>query len=49
VIADDETTVVAEVIESRPIVRDGAVRHRLLMRPISESDPQRVDQSERAR
>jgi hypothetical protein len=31
-LADDEVTVVAEVIESKPVVCDGAVRHRLLMR-----------------
>jgi hypothetical protein len=31
-LADDEVTVVAEVIESKPIICDGAVRHRLLMR-----------------
>ena len=31
-LADDEVTVVAEVIESKPIICDGAVRHRLVMR-----------------
>jgi hypothetical protein len=31
-LADDEVTVVAEVVESKPVVCDGAVRHRLLMR-----------------
>ena len=31
-LADDEVTVVAEVIESKPVICDGAVRHRLLMR-----------------
>jgi hypothetical protein len=31
-LADDDVTVVAEVIESKPVVCDGAVRHRLLMR-----------------
>ncbi len=31
-LADDEVTVVAEVIESKPVIYDGAVRHRLLMR-----------------
>jgi hypothetical protein len=31
-LADDEIIVVAEVIESKPVVCDGAVRHRLLMR-----------------
>jgi hypothetical protein len=31
-LADDEVTVIAEVIESRPVICDGAVRHRLLMR-----------------
>jgi hypothetical protein len=31
-LADDEVDVIAEVVESKPIVCDGAVRHRLLMR-----------------
>jgi hypothetical protein len=31
-LADDEVTVVAEVVESKPVVLDGAVRHRLVMR-----------------
>jgi hypothetical protein len=31
-LADDDVTVVAEVIESKPVICDGAVRHRLLMR-----------------
>ena len=31
-LADDEVTVIAEVIESKPVICDGAVRHRLLMR-----------------
>jgi hypothetical protein len=31
-LADDDVTVIAEVIESKPVVCDGAVRHRLLMR-----------------
>src|SRR5215204_1939606 len=31
-LADDEVTVVAEIIESKPVICDGAVRHRLLMR-----------------
>ena len=31
-LADDEVTVIAEIIESKPVICDGAVRHRLLMR-----------------
>jgi hypothetical protein len=31
-LADDGVTVIAEVVESRPVICDGAVRHRLLMR-----------------
>ena len=31
-LADDEVTLVAEVIESKPVICDGAVRHRLVMR-----------------
>jgi hypothetical protein len=31
-LADDEVDVIAEVVESKPIICDGAVRHRLLMR-----------------
>jgi len=31
-LADDDVTVIAEVIESKPVVCDGAVRHRILMR-----------------
>ena len=31
-LTDDEVTLVAEVIESKPVICDGAVRHRLVMR-----------------
>jgi hypothetical protein len=31
-LADDDVTLVAEVIESKPVICDGAVRHRLVMR-----------------
>jgi hypothetical protein len=31
-LADDEVTVIAEVVESKPVICDGAVRHRLVMR-----------------
>jgi hypothetical protein len=31
-LSDDDVTVVAEVIESKPVICDGAVRHRLVMR-----------------
>jgi hypothetical protein len=31
-LADDDVTVEAEVIESKPVICDGAVRHRLVMR-----------------
>jgi hypothetical protein len=44
VLADDEVTVVAEVIESKPVICDGAVRHRLLMRCVGRdtASPHRV-------
>jgi len=31
-LADDDVDVIAEIIESKPVICDGAVRHRLLMR-----------------
>ena len=31
-LADDDVIVAAEVVESKPVICDGAVRHRLLMR-----------------
>ena len=31
-LADDEVDVIAEVIESKPVICDGAVRHRLVLR-----------------
>jgi hypothetical protein len=31
-LSDDDVTVVAEIIESKPVICDGAVRHRLVMR-----------------
>jgi len=34
-LADEEVDLIAEVIESKPIVFDGAVRHRLVMRRVS--------------
>jgi hypothetical protein len=33
-LADDDVSVIAEVIESKPVICDGAVRHRLLMRSV---------------
>ncbi len=33
-LADDDVTVGAEVIESKPVICDGAVRHRLVMRSL---------------
>jgi len=33
-LADDEILVVAEIVESRPVICDGAVRHRLVMRRV---------------
>ena len=49
VLPDEEADVVAEVVESRLIVYDGAVRHRLLMRPIGGEVNSRHDDSERTR
>lgn len=37
-LADDDVTVVAEVVESKPVICDGAVRHRLVMRCVGR-DP----------
>ena len=31
-LADDDVDVIAEVVESKPVICDGAVRHRLVMR-----------------
>ena len=39
VLADDD--VLVEVIESKPVICDGAVRHRLLMRRIADREWQR--------
>jgi hypothetical protein len=50
VLPDEGTEVVVEVIESKPIVCDGAIRHRLLMRPLGgNSDWRHSDEIERAR
>lgn len=50
VLPDGEVDVVAEVVESKLIVCDGAVRYRLLMRPSGgEVDSGRDDGSERTR
>jgi len=35
-------TVVARVVESKPIVTDGAVRHRLWLRKLDADDPARL-------
>jgi hypothetical protein len=39
---DEAVTVAARVIESRPIVTDGAVRHRLWLRKLDPDDPARM-------
>lgn len=50
VLPDGEIDVVAEVVESKLTVCDGAVRHRLLMRPIgNEVNWRRDHSSERTR
>ena len=50
VLPDEGRDVVVEVIESKPIVCDGAVRHQLLMRPLGgDGDWRNSDDSERAR
>jgi hypothetical protein len=50
VLPDEEIDVVAEVVESKLIVCDGAVRHRLLMRPSDGEVNSRHDgSSERTR
>jgi hypothetical protein len=41
-IVDDGVAVPARVVESRPIVTDGAVRHRLWLRKLDPEDPARV-------
>ena len=35
---DQQMDLIAEVIESRPVVCDGAVRHQLLLRPIKDGE-----------
>jgi hypothetical protein len=47
-LADDEVTVVAEIVESNPVVCDGAVRHRLVMRCFGRdlSSPKRAGRME---
>ena len=50
VLADERIHVLAEIVESKLIVREGAVRHRLLMRPLGgDGDAQDADDNERAR
>jgi hypothetical protein len=39
---DEGVTVVARVVESKPIVIDGAVRHRLWLRKLDADDPVRL-------
>jgi hypothetical protein len=40
---DSESTVVAEVLDSHPVIVDGAVRYQLRLQPINGSDaPSRV-------
>lgn len=40
---DESITVAARIVESRPIVTDGAVRHRLWLRKLDPDDPARLD------
>jgi hypothetical protein len=44
---DDGTTHAAKVVESRPVMSDGAVRHRLWLRRIDERDGERLNQGRR--
>lgn len=39
---DEAVTVAARVVESRPIVTEGAVRHRLWLRKLDPDDPARI-------
>ena len=39
---DEGITVTARVVESRPIVTEGAVRHRLGLRRLEPDDPSRI-------
>jgi len=39
---DEGVTVTARVVESRPIVTDGAIRHRLWLRKLDPDDPART-------
>jgi hypothetical protein len=43
-LADDEVSVVAEILESKPVICDGAVRHRLVMRCVGRdvASPPRI-------
>jgi hypothetical protein len=41
-LVDDGVTVAARVVESRPVVTDGAVRHRLWLRKVDPDDPARI-------
>jgi len=41
VFPDDDLDVLAEVIESKPVICDGAVRHRVLMRRLADGESQR--------
>jgi hypothetical protein len=45
VLTDDEVTVSAEIMESKPVICDGAVRHRLVMRCVDRDvvSPHRVN------
>jgi hypothetical protein len=41
-LVDAGVTVAARVVESRPVVTDGAVRHRLWLRKVDPDDPARI-------
>jgi len=44
---DEGITDVAKVVESRPVMTDGAVRHRLWLRRIDEREDEAVNQGRR--
>lgn len=39
---DEGATLIARVVESKPVVTDGAVRHRLWLRKLDPDDPARI-------
>jgi hypothetical protein len=41
-LVDDGITVVARIVDSKPVVADGAIRHRLWLRKLDPDDPARM-------